>query len=143
MLEWTASAQEGFQNAKRLLAAAVPSNTLPQMLNFLWPLMPRILISEGSCRKNQETIGGPLDSFPVNSQTQNHVIQPLTANYWLLRQQSKISSILAKVQLFNFGQIINPLLLSFPASQSPFHPDSNAIWRSSQNLMDSCRICPV
>ncbi len=38
-LEWTASAQEAFQNAKRLLAAAVPlqhpSNILPQMLSFL------------------------------------------------------------------------------------------------------------
>jgi hypothetical protein len=29
----------------------------------------------------------------------------LTANYWLLGQQSNISAIFAKVELFNFGQI--------------------------------------
>jgi hypothetical protein len=44
-----------------------PSNTLPPMLNFLWPLTPNmILISEGSYNKNQETIGGHLDSFHAN-----------------------------------------------------------------------------
>jgi hypothetical protein len=34
-LEWAVSAQEAFQNAKRLLAAACPSNILPQVLSFL------------------------------------------------------------------------------------------------------------
>jgi hypothetical protein len=57
-----------------------PSNTLPQMLSFLWPLTPPILISEGSCNKKRETIGDHLDSFPENSRTWNHVIQLLTAN---------------------------------------------------------------
>jgi hypothetical protein len=53
-LEWTASSQKAFQNAK------CHSNTPPQMLNFLSPLTPPILISEGSCSKNLETIGGSL-----------------------------------------------------------------------------------
>ncbi len=34
-LEWTVSAQEAFQNAERLLAAADPSNILPERLNCL------------------------------------------------------------------------------------------------------------
>jgi hypothetical protein len=44
MLEWTASAQEAFQGAKRLLAAAVPLQhpAPPQLLNFLLPLTPPI-----------------------------------------------------------------------------------------------------
>jgi hypothetical protein len=44
-------------------------------------------------------------------------------------QQSNISAIFAKVELFNFGQITNHLLLPFPVFQPPFHPDNNAIWR--------------
>ncbi len=46
-----------------------PSNILSQMLSFLWPLTPPIPILEGSCNKNQETIGDHLVSFPANSQT--------------------------------------------------------------------------
>jgi hypothetical protein len=73
-----------------------PSNILPQMLNFPWPLTPPILISEGSCNSNQETIGGYLDSFHASSQTWNHIIlQLLTTNYWPRRQQSNISAIFA------------------------------------------------
>jgi hypothetical protein len=37
MLEWTISAQEAFQGAKRLLVAVVP-----KMLSFPWPLTPPI-----------------------------------------------------------------------------------------------------
>jgi hypothetical protein len=99
-----------------------PSNTLPQMLNFLWPLTPSILISEVSCSKNQETIGSHLASFLANSQTRNHVIQPLTANYWLLRQQSNISVIFVKVELSNFGQIINPLVTAISCISAPISP---------------------
>jgi hypothetical protein len=62
-LEWTTSAQEAFQNTKRLLAAAVPLKHPPHMQNFLLPLMPPIIILEGSCSKNLVTIGGPLDFF--------------------------------------------------------------------------------
>ncbi len=91
-------------------------------MNFLWPLTPPILTSEGSCNKNQETIGGHLDSFHANSQTRDHVIQLLTANYWPLRQQSNISVIFAKDELFNSGQITNRLLLPFPVFQPPFPP---------------------
>jgi hypothetical protein len=43
----------------------------------------------------------------------NDVIQLLTANYWLLRQQSNISVISAKVVFSNFGPTTNPLLLPF------------------------------
>ncbi len=74
-----------------------PSNTLPPKLSFLLPLTPPIIILEGSCSKNLATIGGRLGSFPENSQTQNRVIQLLTVNYWLLRQQSNIYVIFAKV----------------------------------------------
>ncbi len=65
-LEWTASPQEAFHNAKRLLAAGVPLQHPAPTLNFLSPLMPPILISERSCSKNLETIGSHLDSFPAN-----------------------------------------------------------------------------
>jgi hypothetical protein len=46
-----------------------PSNSLPPTLGFLCPLTPPILISEGSCNKNQETIEAHLDSFYANSLT--------------------------------------------------------------------------
>ncbi len=58
-------------------------------------------------------------------------------------QQSNISAIFAKVELFNFGQITNHLLLPYPAFQPLFCTDNNAIWRSSQNLMCKCWICPI
>jgi hypothetical protein len=40
-----------------------PSNTLHQRLSILQPLKPPIPISEGSCSKNQETIGGHFPPF--------------------------------------------------------------------------------
>jgi hypothetical protein len=40
-----------------------PSSIPPQMPNFLLPLTPPILISEGSCSKNLATFGGPLFFF--------------------------------------------------------------------------------
>jgi hypothetical protein len=49
-------------------------------------------------------------------------------------QQSNISAIFAKVELFNFGQIINHFLLPFAAFLPPFRSDNSAIWRSSQNV---------
>ncbi len=60
-IEWTTSAQEAFQNAKRLLAAAVPLQ-----LSFPLPLKPQIPISEGSSNKNLETIGSPFDFCTVS-----------------------------------------------------------------------------
>jgi hypothetical protein len=66
-LEWTASDQEAFQHAKPLLAAAEPlQHPAPNAELSLLPLTPLIHISEGSCSKNLETIGGPLFFFPVN-----------------------------------------------------------------------------
>jgi hypothetical protein len=116
-----------------------PSNTLPPMLNFLWPLMPPILISEGSCSKNLETIGGHLDSFPTNSQARNHVIQPLTANYWPLKQQSNISVIYAKVELSNFGQIIKPLVTAISRISALISPRQQChlafIWEFNVQLL--------
>jgi hypothetical protein len=126
-LEWTASAQEAFQNAKRLLAAAVP------------PQHPAANAELSLATDTSDThIGGvmqqksgdhwrPLGFLPANSQTQNCVIQLLTVNYWPLRQQSNISVISVKVELSYFGPIINPLLLLFLAFQPPFHPDNSAI----------------
>ncbi len=58
-------------------------------------------------------------------------------------QQSNISAIFGKIKLFNFGQIINHLLLPFPMFQPPYPPGNNAIWHSFQNLMCNCCICPV
>jgi hypothetical protein len=69
-----------------------------------------------SCNENQETIGGNMASFLANSQTRNPVTQHLTANYQLPMQQSNISAIIAKVELFNFGQIISISLISAPTS---------------------------
>jgi hypothetical protein len=55
-------------------------------------------------------------------------------NYLLLRQQSNIFVMFAKVELFNPGQITNRLLLPFPVFQPPFRLDNKAIWCLSQNL---------
>jgi hypothetical protein len=50
-------------------------------------------------------------------------------------QPSNISNIFAKVEHFNFGQIINHLSLPFLVFQPPFHPENNTSWHSFQNLM--------
>jgi hypothetical protein len=51
-LEWTVSVQEAFQNAKRLLVAAVPLQHSAPNAEFSLTTEPPILISEGSCKKN-------------------------------------------------------------------------------------------
>jgi hypothetical protein len=56
-------------------------------------------------------------------------------------QKSNISAI-AKVKLFNFGQIINHLLLQFPAFQPPFHPDNNAIISKKEKFILERRFTP-
>ncbi len=129
----------GFQNAKRRLAAGVP-------LQHLAPNAELSLATDASdtyigrvMQQKSETIGRPLGFFS-RKQTQNHVIQLLTANYWPLRQQLNISVISVKVAL---GPIINPWLLLFPAFQPPFHLDNNVVWRLSQSSMSSCWICQV
>ncbi len=77
------------------------SSIPPQVLSFPLPLTSPIPISEGSCNKNLETIGGPLFFSP------NPAIQHLIANYWPLREQLNISAIFAKVVLSNFGLTTN------------------------------------
>ncbi len=80
-LEWTVSAQEAFQNAKRLMAAAVP-------LQHPAPNTELSLATDAS----DTHIGGvmqqksgdhwrPLGFSPANSQTQNPVIPLLIVNY--------------------------------------------------------------
>jgi hypothetical protein len=100
------------------------------MPSFLSPLTPPILVSERSCSKNLEIIGGPLVFFYL--QTDRHRItlfNLLTANYWPLRQQSNIFIISAKVIFSNLGLTTNPLLPPFLAVQPPSHPQNNAILR--------------
>jgi hypothetical protein len=55
-------------------------------------------------------------------------------------QPSNISAIFAKVELFNFGQIINHLSLPFLVFQPSFHPDNSAIWHTFQSLIGKCCI---
>ncbi len=62
---------------------------------------------------------------------------------WLPMQPSNISAIFAKVELFNFGQIINHLSLPFLVFQPSFHPDNSAIWHTFQSLIGKCCIYPV
>jgi hypothetical protein len=127
ILQWTATAQEAFQQAKHLLAAAV-------QLQHPAPNAELSLATDAS----DTHIGGVMQPFSANWQTQNQVIQLLTTNYWLLRQQSNISAISAKVVFSNFGPTTNPLLLPFLTFQPPSNPDNNTIWRLSQNLMYNC-----
>jgi hypothetical protein len=56
-----------------------PSHIPPQMENFLLPLTPQILISEGSCSKNLATIGSPLVSFLASGLTQSLATPLLTS----------------------------------------------------------------
>jgi hypothetical protein len=87
-LEWTISAQEAFQKAKRLLAAAAPlqhpapnaelSLATDASYTHIGGVMQQ---KSGDRNKNQETIGSHLGSFPANSQTRNHATQLLTTNY--------------------------------------------------------------
>ncbi len=74
-LKWTATAQEAFQQSKRLLAAAVPlQHPRPNAELSLATDASDTLIG-GVMQQNLETIGGPSVSSPANYQTQNHVIQ--------------------------------------------------------------------
>ncbi len=108
-LEWSVSAQEAFQIAKRLLEAALP-------LQHPAPNAELSLATDAS----DTHIGGvmqqksgdhwrPLVFSPANSQTRNHVIPLLIVNYWLPMEPSNISAIFAKVEHFNFGQVTNHL----------------------------------
>jgi hypothetical protein len=134
-LEWTASAEEAFQNAKRLLAVAVP-------LQHPAPNAELSLATDAT----DNHIGG------VMQQKSGDHWQPLglfsrkltemescysTFDRELLAALAAIKHIFAKVKLFNFGQISNHLLLPFPLFQPPFPLENNAIWHSFQTLMCS------
>ncbi len=142
-LEWTVSAQEAFQDAKRILAAAVP-------LQHPAPNAELSLATDAS----DTHIGG------VMQQKSGHHCRPLgffsckltdtesrdsTFDRELLAAHAaiNISAIFAKVKHFNFGQITNHLSLLFLVFQPPFHPDNSTIWHSFQNLMCKFCICQV
>ncbi len=125
-LEWTISTQEAFQNAKRLLAAVVP-------LQHPAPNAELSLATDAS----DTHIGG------VMQQKSGEHWRPLGFFSRKLTDTESRYSIFAKVENFNFGQIINHLLLLFLVFQPPFHPDNSTIWHSFQNLMYKCCICPV
>ncbi len=81
-LEWTVSAQEAFQNAKSLLAAAVPlQHPAPNAELSLATDASDTHIGGGSCNKNEATIGNHSVFSPASSQTRNHVIPLLIVNY--------------------------------------------------------------
>jgi hypothetical protein len=102
-LEWTASTQEAIQNAKRLLAAAVPLQHPAPNAELSLATDASDTHIRGVIQQKSGSIGGHWDSYHANSQTRTHVIQLLTANYWPPRQESNISTIFAKVELSNFG----------------------------------------
>jgi hypothetical protein len=80
-LEWTVSTQEAFQNAKHLLAAAVPlQHPAPNAELSLATDASHTDIG-GVMQKNQETFGDHLVFSPANSQTQNPVTPLLIVNY--------------------------------------------------------------
>ncbi len=115
------------------------SNTLHQMLSFPWPLTPPIPNIGGVMQQKSGDHWPPLGFFSRKlTDTESHYStfdRKLLAAHAAIKKKY-ISVIFAKVELFNFGQIKNRLLLPF---QPPFHPDNNAIWHSFQNLM--CNYC--
>jgi hypothetical protein len=143
-LEWTASTQEAFQNAKRLLAAAVPLQH-PALNDEL------SLATDAS----DTHIGG--------------VMQQKSGDHWrplaffsrkLTDTGSRYSTfdcklLAAQAAIKHFchfceGRAFSTLDRSqtacychFPCFSPHFPLDNNAIWRLSQNLMYSCCICPV
>jgi hypothetical protein len=80
-LEWTISAQVAFQNAKRLLAAAVPLQHPAPNAELSLATDASDTQIRGVMQKNQATIGDHLVFSPANSQTRNHVIPLLIVNY--------------------------------------------------------------
>jgi hypothetical protein len=80
-LEWTVSAQEAFQNAKRLLVAAVPLQHPAPNAELSLATDTSDTHIRGVMQQNQATIGDHLVFSPTNSQTRNHVIPLLIVNY--------------------------------------------------------------
>ncbi len=79
-LEWTVSAQEAFQNAKRLLAVAVPfQHPAPNAELYLATDASDTHIG-GVMQQKSGDHWRPLGFSPANSQTRNHVIPLLIVN---------------------------------------------------------------
>jgi hypothetical protein len=126
-LEWTVSAQEAFQNTKRLLAAAVPlQHPAPNA---------ELSLATDACDTYigvvmQQKSGDhwrPLGFFSRKLTDTESRYSTFDRELLAAHAATNISTIFAKVALFNFGQIINHLFLLFPVFQPPFHPDNNAI----------------
>ncbi len=142
-MEWTNSAQEAFQNAECLLAAALP-------LQHPAPNAKLSLATDAS----DTHIGG--------------VMQQKSGDHWrslgffsckLTDTESCYSTFDLKLlaaqvaikyfrnfcegRAFQLWTIINLLFLPYHVFHPLFHPNNNAIWRLSQNLMYSSCICPV
>jgi hypothetical protein len=130
----------GFQQAKSLLAAAVP-------LQHPAPNAELTLASDAS----DTHIGGvmqqksgdhwrPLGFFSCKL-TDTESRYP-TFDRELLAVQAAIKHfvISAKVMFSNFRPTTNPLLLPFLAFSYQFPPDNSATWLLSQSLMYSCCI---
>jgi hypothetical protein len=142
-LEWTASTQGVFQNAKRLLAATVP-------LQHPAPTAELSLATDAS----DTHIGG------VMQQKSGDHWQPLgffsrklsdtescysTFDLELLAAQAAIKHFrhFCEVRAFQLWTDHKPLITAISVFQPPFPSDNNAIWHSFQNLMCSYCICPV
>jgi hypothetical protein len=80
-LEWTVSTQEAFQNAKSLLAAAVPLQHPAPNAELSLATDASDTHIRGVMQKNQATIGDHLVFSLANSQTWNRVIPLLIVNY--------------------------------------------------------------
>jgi hypothetical protein len=102
MLEWAAMAQEAFQNAKRLLAAAVPLHPAPQA-----ELSLATDASDTHIGSIMQQNLGPLATtwFFSKKLTDTDVTPRSIVNCGLHMQQSDIFTIFVKIALSNCGQI--------------------------------------
>jgi hypothetical protein len=111
MLEWTASAQEAFQNAKRLLAAAVPLQHSAPNAELSLPTDASDTHIGGVMQQKSGDHWRPLGFFSrklIDTESRYS-----TFNCEVLAAQAAINIFIisAKVALSNFGPIRNLLLL--------------------------------
>ncbi len=143
MLEWTVSAQEAFQNAKRLLAAAVPLQHPAPNAELSLATDTSDTHIGGVMQQKSGNHWRPLGFFSRKLTDTESRYSTFDRELLAAHAAINISTIFAKVEHFNFGQITNHLSLPFLVFQPPFHPDNNAIWHSFQNLTCKCCICLV
>ncbi len=142
-MEWAASAQEAFQNAKCLLAVAVPLQHPP-------PNSELSLATNASNtyirRVMQQKSGDhwqPLGFFSHKLTDTESRYSTFDRELFAAQASIKHFLIFAKAALFNFGPTTNPLSLPYHVFQFQFHPDNNAILHLFQNSTYSCCICQV